>query len=75
VGTADNFLHQLRLDVNLNLDATMISPEAGVIKGEFHFLTDIAQHNESFTVTPPTDFRPMEELQSQLDAATSGMGM
>lgn len=64
IGQDDNFLHSLSLNVDLPAAA---EGAATTFTGGLHFNADFAQYNETFTVTPPESFRPMEELESQLN--------
>lgn len=64
VGQDDGFLHNLALNVDLPAAA---EGAAVAISGGLHFNADFAQYNEAFTVTPPESFRPLEELESQMN--------
>jgi hypothetical protein len=66
IGQDDNYLHGIAL--NVDLPAATEGAQAGMsFSGGLHFNADFAQYNETFSVTPPTDFRPLEELESQLN--------
>jgi hypothetical protein len=67
----NNLLTALKLDVNLALDMSMLDPTIGAITGAFQFSADLDEAGGTFEVTPPTEFRPLEELEAQLDALTS----
>lgn len=63
VGADDNLIHRIALDAVLNFDMTMFDPEAGSITGELHFMAELGEHGGTFTVEPPADYAPMEELE------------
>jgi hypothetical protein len=59
---SDANLHEIKLDVVLDIDPSLFSPTTGKITGEFHFSTDLSGLNQSYSVTPPTSYKPMSDL-------------
>lgn len=71
VGLEDNYLRMIALDVALNLDASMLSPEIGVITGAFNFMSEMDEFNGTFEVTVPETYKPMDDL----DIETPDLGL
>lgn len=74
VGVDDGLIHGIALDAVLNLNMTMFDPEAGTITGELHFMSELSEHNGTFTVEPPADYAPLEELE-ETEGLLSELGM
>lgn len=72
VGTSDQMLHKIALNMALNLDLSMFDPEIGAITGDISFMSEINGFNQPLAVTFPASFRPIEELETQLDALGAG---
>ncbi|MCZ7540123.1 MAG: hypothetical protein M5U29_09450 [Anaerolineae bacterium] len=68
VGTSDQMLHKIALNIVLNLDLSMLDPEIGAITGNISFMSEIGAFNQPLSVTFPQSYRPIEELEEQLDA-------
>lgn len=82
IGLDDNYIHQLAVDLVLALDLSMLAPEIGKIDGEIHFASGVANFNQPLNPEIPASFRPIEELEDELNAtmgqlegAISGLGM
>lgn len=74
VGVDDMMLHGVALDAVLNLDMSMFDPETGAITGELHFAAELANLNETFSVTAPENYRSGDELDLGLEELGS-LGM
>ncbi|MEW6581091.1 MAG: hypothetical protein AB1435_18120 [Chloroflexota bacterium] len=72
VGTSDQMLHKIALNMVLNLDLSMFDPEIGAITGDISFMSDIDAFNQPLAVTFPQSYRPIEELEAQLEALGVG---
>lgn len=68
VGLDDNYIHQLAVDLVIALDLSMFAPEIGKIDGEIHFASGVANFNQPLNPEIPTSYRPIEELEDELDA-------
>jgi hypothetical protein len=55
----------------LDIDPSLFSPSAGKITGNFNFSTDLTGLNQTYTVTEPSSYKPMSDLNSLL-SGTSG---
>jgi len=76
IGTEDQFLHRLALDMNINVNLGMFGEaDTPPITGAFHFEADLDQVNETFDIAAPTEFKPMDEMESDLEDLTEGIGM
>jgi hypothetical protein len=75
IGLDDSQIHMIKLDIPVSLDLSMLAPEVGKITGEVYFMSEVAAHNQPVEVTPPASYKPMDELQTQLDSLTSTLGM
>ncbi len=75
IGLDDGQIHMITLDIPVSLDLSMLSPDTGKITGEVYFMSEVAAHNQPVEVTPPESYKPMDELQSQLDAMGASLGM
>ena len=75
VGTEDNLLHSFALDVVLNADLSLFAPEIGTVAGTLNFSTDLDEFNGMFDIPAPESYRPIEELEAQLEVVTEGLGM
>lgn len=71
----DAVIRAIKLDSVISLDLSMLSPETGKIEGEFHFMSEVSDVNQPVEVTPPTTFKPMDELEAQMEALQSSLGM
>ncbi len=69
---SDANLHEIKLNVVLDIDPSLISPNTGKITGNFTFSTDLSGVNGSYSVTPPTDYKPMDDLNAAMQNMTSG---
>jgi hypothetical protein len=63
---SDANLHEIKVDVVLDIDPSLFSPTTGKITGEFHFSTDLSGLNQSYSVTPPTSYKPMSDLNAAM---------
>lgn len=75
VGAEDNLLHSLAFDLVLNADLSLFAPEVGAIVGNLNVSADLDEYNGTFEVQAPESFRPLEELEEQLEGVTEGLGM
>ena len=79
IGVDDMYLHQLVLDVNLNIDLGMFGSEgAAPITGAVHIDVSLDQVNEMFDVTAPESYKSMDELNIDgggLDLGSLGSGL
>lgn len=66
----DGYIYGLKLDVVLNMDATMFSPETGKIAAELHVSTALGNFNESVTLNPPATYGTMTQLEEELNKLT-----
>lgn len=69
VGLDDNYIHQLAVDLVIALDLSMLAPEIGKIDGELHFASGVANFNQPLNPEIPASYKPIEELEDELDAA------
>lgn len=75
VGTEDNLIRSLAFDMVLSADLSMFAPEIGKVAGTFNFAADLDEYNGTFAVPAPESFRPLEELETQLEGITEGLGL
>ena len=78
IGLDDGYVHDISLDLVLNLDMTMFAPEAGVITGELNFDMEVNDFNAPVRVEIPTDYKPLDEMDTSLpslEGLGSGLGM
>jgi len=75
IGTEDNLVHSIRFDTVLNADLSLFAPEVGAVAGELHFAADLDEYNGTFEIPAPESYRPLEELEAQLEGLTEGLGM
>ena len=75
IGLDDGNIHMIKLDIPVSLDLSMLSPDTGKITGEIYFMSEVAAHNQPVEVTVPDSYKPMDELQGQLDALGTTLGM
>ena len=68
VGVNDGMLRQIAFEMVINLDLSMFDPEASPITGNISFMSGIDGFNQPLSVTIPDNYRPIEELEAQLDA-------
>ncbi|GAB4429544.1 MAG: hypothetical protein Kow00106_24470 [Anaerolineae bacterium] len=73
VGLNDNMLHKIALDVVIDLNLSAFDPEAAPITGNITFASEIGAFNEPVSVSFPDSYRPIEELQAQLEALNALM--
>jgi hypothetical protein len=75
-GTEDQYLHHLGLNVNINLNLGMFGEaDTPPITGALNVSLDLDQVNETFDITAPTEFRPMDEMENELEGLTEGLGL
>ncbi len=72
VGVNDGMLRQIAFDMVINVDLSMFDPEAAPITGNISFMSGIDGFNQPLSVTFPDSYRPIEELEAQLDALGAG---
>lgn len=75
IGTEDNLLHSVAFDLVLNADLSMFAPEIGAVAGTFNVAADLGEYNGTFEVPAPESYRPLEELESQFEGVTEGLGL
>lgn len=75
IGTEDNLLHNLALDVVLNADLSLFAPEIGAVAGTLNFSADLDEYSGTFDIPAPESYRPIEELEEQLEGVTESLGM
>ncbi|MCZ2098106.1 MAG: hypothetical protein LC121_17925 [Anaerolineae bacterium] len=75
IGTEDNLIHSLAFDLVLNADLSMFAPEIGAVAGTLNFAADLDEYNGAFEVPAPESYRPLEELEAQLEGMTEGLGL
>jgi hypothetical protein len=68
---ADGNLHEIKLNVVLDIDPSLFSPSTGKITGNFTFSTDLSGVNQSYSVTPPTSYKPMSDLNGMMSGMSS----
>lgn len=73
VGQDDGLVHQVALDLGLNLNLSALDPETKPVTGTIAFRAQVDKINEPYEVTMPETYRPMDELQGQLDSLNLGM--
>ncbi len=73
VGQDDGLVHQVALDLGLNLNMSAFDPETQPITGSASFRAQIDQINEPYEVAMPENYRSMDELEGQLDSLNLGM--
>ncbi len=74
VGLNDNLLHKLALNMIIDLQLGMFDPEVPPITGNISFTTEIGAFNEPVSVSVPTSYRPIEELEAQFEELSALMG-
>ena len=72
VGVNDGMLRQISFDMALNIDLSMFDPAATPITGNISFMSGLDGFNQPLSVTFPDSYRPIEELEAQLDALGAG---
>lgn len=72
VGISDQMLRKIALDMVINLDLSMFDPEIGAITGNISFMAELDGFNQPLAVTFPSSYRPIEELEAQLEALDMG---
>ncbi len=79
IGADDMYLHEFQLNVNINLDLGLFGGEnTAPITGEVYLDIHLDQVNETFEVTAPESFKPMDELDlggGNLDLGGLGSGL
>jgi len=75
IGTEDNLIHSVALDVVLNADLSMFAPEIGAVAGALNFAADLDDFNGTFEVPAPENYRPLEELEARFEGLTESLGM
>ncbi len=60
----DNYIHRSALDLAINLNLAAFDPTASAITGNLNFQADLGGYNETFTAEAPTDFKPLDELNT-----------
>ena len=74
IGLEDGYVHDVSMDVVLNLDMSMF--EMGTMTGELHFDVELDGFNAPVSVEFPTDYKPLEEMDSSLpDLGGLGAGL
>ena len=72
VGVDDGYIHHIEFLTDLSLDVSMFASGEGAptepIVGNISLTSDLANFNESFDITPPAEFRPLEELEGEAEA-------
>jgi hypothetical protein len=71
VGTDAN-LHEIKLNMVLDIDPSLFSPGSGKITGNFSFSTDLSGINQSYSVTPPDSYKPMSDLNITMSGMPFG---
>jgi hypothetical protein len=76
VGLDDMYLHKLALNVALSIDLSMFGGEgSSPLTGGLVVEIGMDNFNETFEVTPPAEYRPMDELDVDLGEVVPDMGM
>jgi len=57
VNLEDELVYRVQLEIKIELDATMVQPEAGVVGFDFALSTDLDQHGATFAITPPAEYQ------------------
>jgi hypothetical protein len=70
VSPDDGYIYGIKLDVVLNMDATMFSPSTGKVAAELHVAAGLGNFNESVTLTPPATYGTMDQLNQELNKLT-----
>jgi hypothetical protein len=73
VGLNDNMLHKIALEMVIDLNLSAFDPETPPISGNVSFASEIGAFNEPVSVSLPTSYRPIEELQAQLEGLNALM--
>jgi hypothetical protein len=66
VGLDDNLEHLTQMDIVFNLDLSALSPDTKPIALELHFMMEMADHNQTFEITAPENYKPMSELKLEM---------
>lgn len=76
-GVDDQYLHKMVVDMQINIDMSMFGGEESVpITGAIYVDLELDQINETFEVEVPESYKPLEELDAELDALESlGAGL
>ncbi len=70
IGLDDGYVHDISMDLVLNLDMTMFAPEAGAITGELSFDIELDGFNQPINVEIPAEYKSLDDL----DTAVPNLG-
>jgi hypothetical protein len=73
IGLSDNMLYKIALDVVIDLNLSAFDPETPPITGNISFSSEIGAINQPVSVSFPASYRPIEELQAQLEGLNALM--
>lgn len=73
IGLSDSVLRKIALNVVIDLNPAAFDPEAPPIKGNISFMSEIGAVNQPVSVTLPSSYRPIEELEAQLEGLNALM--
>jgi hypothetical protein len=74
VGKSDSKIRRLAVSVDFEVPADQRAKLQGAEGGTLNFSIDFAKVGEPQTITPPTNARPLSELQQQLGGIGGGLG-
>lgn len=72
IGISDQKPYKFFLNIALNLDLSMIDPGISAVTGNISFMSEFGAFNQPLSVTFPQSYRPIEELEAQLEALDIG---
>jgi len=73
VGQDNGQLRQVALNLGLNLDISAFDPETQPITGALIFRAQVDKVNEPYDVPLPENYRPMDDLDSELGSLDLGL--
>jgi hypothetical protein len=74
VGKSDSKIRRLSVSVDFEIPSSARSQFQGASGGTLTFSIDFAKVGETKTITPPTNAKPISELQQQLGGLGGGLG-
>ncbi len=73
IGLSDSMLHKIALDVVIDINLSAFDPETPPITGNISFMSEVGAVNQPVSVSFPESYRPIEELQAQLEGLNALM--
>ncbi len=73
IGLSDNVLYKIALDVVIDVNLSAFDPETPPLTGNISFVSEIGAINQPVSVSFPSSYRPIEELEAQLEGLNALM--